>query len=74
MKLHITNTHWCDSKPEPIMLLVLPDYLEFPIISPLFFIYLYYSSHFITSVTVMSTLHMIAEKWVHFTAITINSF
>ena len=34
-------------------------------------LFLYYSSNFITSVTVMFTLHMIAEKWVHFTPIKI---
>ena len=62
-------------KPEPIMhLIYLLFFLEFPIISPIYLfpchhlLFLYYSSNFIASVTVMSTLHMIAEKWVHFTA------
>ena len=62
------------------MLLILPIILSrishnfLPLFFILFLLFLYCSSHLITSVTVMSTHHMIAGKWVHFTAITIIFF
>ena len=68
------------TKPEPIMLLLF--FPEFSIIFTHYSLFIpmplpiipYYSSNFIMLMAMMSIVHMVADKWMHFSMIKIENF